>query len=76
MMDVDSLIATPMIWTPEMGQEEAEHEINRMLERSRVASEFLQGNLSLEDYLDCLNDHKIAVEDCVEDWLNGVSYVC
>ena len=73
-MNIDLWIAVPAIWTPDMEGEEIQHEVKQMLHRSQVAAQFLQGELSLEDYLDCLNDQRIDVTSCVKDWLNRVSY--
>lgn len=48
------VLATPAIWYP--GQDEAEWqaELQAMIDRSLVTSEFLKGNVPADVFLDCI----------------------
>lgn len=73
-MLIDSL-ATPIIWTPTMLDEERAYEVDRMFVRSQATADMLAGKISFEDFCDVLNDQYIDVDACLEDWETGSSYL-
>lgn len=75
MDDLDTLLGIPLIWLPSTEKGEIKAQVQEMLQRSQLVADFLEGKATLEDYLDCLNDQSIDVDSCVNDWLDGVSYI-
>lgn len=64
-------LAVPMLWYPGQCQEEAEHEIRLMIQRSRAVQQLQEGTLSDEDFCDLLNDQGYYVEDILSVWGEG-----
>lgn len=75
MRSLEDDIATPMLWYPGMCDEERAYEITRMVERSLATRAFMNGEISWDDLMDVLNDHRIDVNACLEDWENGIFYI-
>jgi hypothetical protein len=72
MLDVRaSLTATPIIITPDMGEEEIRAEWELMLIRSYAAADFNQGKISVDDYLDTLAECGVDVDGVLDTWEYG-----
>ncbi len=68
-------IATPAIWTPGMNDQEWEHEIGQMFNRSQAASDFLAGKLTPEEFEMALDDFGVDPYQAAEDWDSCRSYM-
>lgn len=64
-------LAVPMLWYPGQCQEEADQEIQLMIQRSRAVQQLQDGTLSDEDFCDLLNDQGYYVEDLLNIWGEG-----
>ena len=67
--------ATPAIWQPGMDEGDWEVELARMLYRSAVTRDFLQGDISPVDFMDGLNDAGVDVYHTAEGWESGLVYI-
>jgi hypothetical protein len=68
-----SLIATPIIITNHMDDEEFAYEFELMKIRSQAAADFIHGEITVDDYLDTLAECEIDVDDALECWTEGGS---
>lgn len=70
----NQLFATPAIWTPEKAGAEWEWEVEQMLIRADATEAWLQGELSVSDYLDLLDSQQIDVFSLPDYW--GLDAIC
>ena len=69
-------LATPLIWTPQMLDDEyREMECERMFARSQATADMLAGRISFDDFCEVLNDSYIDVDACLDDWERGRRYM-
>ena len=61
-------LSTPAIWYPGQTSEEFEEELKLMVLRSQATSDFLQGRIAADDFLDFLNDAGFDVFDLAQNW--------
>ncbi|MFK0732084.1 MAG: hypothetical protein ACFKPT_13880 [Gloeotrichia echinulata GP01] len=63
-------VSTPAIWYPGQSQLEFEEEVNLMMERSRLTTDLLNGNIEPDAFLDMLNDQGFDIFDLAENhWI-------
>ncbi|MCU0534233.1 MAG: hypothetical protein MUD14_10100 [Hydrococcus sp. Prado102] len=74
-MELNRLLATPILWTPNMESSQWESEVQKMVERSRATNDMLAGKISFDDFCEVLNDSYIDVDACLDDWERGISYL-
>jgi hypothetical protein len=74
-MELSKLLATPIIWTPNMESEQWDFEVQKMVERSQATNDMLAGVISFDDFCEVLNDSYIDVDACLDDWEQGISYL-
>lgn len=72
---LDAYFATPAIWVPGMDDLEWQYELDRMLMRSQLTHDFVDGVISPGDYMDGLDDLGINVNAAAKDWEEGVVYL-
>lgn len=65
-------IDTPAIWYPGQDDLEFEEELEAMLFRANATSDFLNGNLDADGFLDFLNQQGYDVFDLAENCWNLV----
>lgn len=68
-----SLTATPIIITNNMSDEELEYEYELMKVRSQAAKELIEGQITVDDYLDTLAECEVNVDDALDCWVSGGS---
>jgi len=66
---IHSLIAIPLIWTPDPSQQG--EEVGNMIERSFVAQRFLRGEIKWDDYLCFLAEQDFDPVEFHAVWDNG-----
>lgn len=67
--------ATPAIWTSDMNDGEWEWELHKMLERSKLTSDFLACRITPNDFADGLDELGIDVIQASQDWADGLVYL-
>lgn len=67
--------ATPLIITAEMDEAEFKYEWERMKLRSQATSEFLQGNIELDEFFHALDVGGVDPFQCADDWTSGLTYL-
>ena len=72
---IHDAFATPVIWHPDMEQGEWEYECDRMMARSWLTQQWLDGEMSVFDYMDALHYLGVDPEQAASDWAAGISYL-
>lgn len=62
------MIATPALWYPGQTDQEWQEELDAMIVRSRMTSDFLQGRIDAETFLDFLAETYCNPFDVAEEW--------
>lgn len=62
------VLATPALWFPGQSEEEWQAEVEAMLDRSLVTSEFLKGNVAVDVFLDCIAEEYGDPLEVAELW--------
>lgn len=65
---VEAAIATPALWYPGQSEEEMQHEIHLMVQRSIATRQFLNGEVDFPTFLDTLEANGIYMDGMVEAW--------
>lgn len=65
-------LATPAIWYPGQSNEEFEEEIKLMMLRTQATSDFLQGRIAADSFLDFVDEAGFDVFDLAENTWNLV----
>lgn len=74
-MTVNKFFATPAVWTPGMCDGEWEWELQQMLYRAQLTSDFVNGVISPVDFADGLDELGIDVIQASEDWERSLVYL-
>ncbi|NEQ20657.1 MAG: hypothetical protein F6K28_15740 [Microcoleus sp. SIO2G3] len=72
---LDEFLATPAIWLPGMDEGDWQDELDRMLQRSRLTHQFVDGALSPDDYMEGLYELGIDPLLAADNWEEGFSYL-
>ena len=67
-MENNQLLSTPVIWYPGQSEEEFEEEVDLMLFRAQLTSDFLHGEIHPDAFLDFLDQQGFDVFELAEDW--------
>lgn len=70
-VDLYDYLATPVIWSPNASPEEMDIEIDSMLARSLATREFLDGNLSYDDFEMALDQYGVNPIEAHAHWEDG-----
>jgi hypothetical protein len=62
------ILATPAIWYPGQSEAEWQEELDLMVKRSHVTSDFLQGKIAPDTFLDYLAEEYQDPLIVAEDW--------
>lgn len=72
--DLSLAAATPLVIIPDMNEIDIDREWDNMLVRSQALDQFLQGHISVGDYLDVIDHFGIGVEDYLEAWEDNLNF--
>lgn len=72
---VEAAIATPALWYPGQSEEEMQHEIHLMVQRSVATRQFLNGDLDFHTFLDVLEANQIDMDGMIQVWAEDVPQV-
>lgn len=75
MTDLALHLATPAIITADMSEAEIQIEFEKMLLRSTVTSEFVNGNIDTEDFIEALDAGGVHIDAALRDWSYGLSFM-
>lgn len=67
-MDNNQFFPTPAIWYPGQSDSDFELEVDLMLIRAQITSDFLNGNIPPDTFLDFLDQQGFDVFELAEDW--------
>ncbi len=73
--EIERLLATPAIWTPNSEDEEIGVQIERMVIRSFATRDFLEGKITYDDLLCLLAEHDIDAAATDEGWQEGLVFL-
>jgi hypothetical protein len=68
-------LTTPIIVTSEMDESTFLQEFEKMKIRQEATSEFVAGNLDVEDFLEILDTAGVDVDEAGVSWRDGISFV-
>lgn len=72
---LDEFLATPAIWVPGMDDGDWQDELDRMLVRSRLTHQFVDGDLSPDDYMEGLYELGVDPLLAADCWEEGLSFL-
>ncbi|BAU09699.1 hypothetical protein LEP3755_01720 [Leptolyngbya sp. NIES-3755] len=62
------VLATPALWYPGQDESEWQAELQAMMDRALVTSEFLKGNVATDVFLDCIAEEYGDPLQVAEAW--------
>jgi hypothetical protein len=68
---IEDFFATPLIITPHMDEEEFNLELKKQLLRADATKEFFQGNLTVGEFLECLDANGVDPFSACDSWGRG-----
>ena len=68
-------LAAPLIIHADMDESAFRCEFARMQVRAAATADFVAGELDLDDYLDTIEDSGVDIDDALETWNSGQSYM-
>jgi hypothetical protein len=68
-------LATPAIITADMSESELKIEFEKMMLRSTATSEFVNGNIDAEDFVEALDAGGIHIDAALRDWSYGMTFM-
>lgn len=66
-----SLTATPIIIDPDMNREDIRREWESMMIRSQASADFIEGKISVDDYLDTIAEEGDYADQILQAWEYG-----
>lgn len=75
MNNLDRLFAVPVLWLPEQSHEEFLSEVHSMMQRAIAVRDLLEGEITLEDYADLLNDQSFDVSLISQGWSDSLERI-
>jgi hypothetical protein len=75
MPDLLTHLATPAIITADMSEAEIQIEFEKMLLRSTATSEFVNGNIDAEDFVEALDAGGVHIDAALRDWSYGMTFM-
>lgn len=73
-LTLENFLTIPAVWSPKMGEDNWDKEVDGMLVRTLLTRQFVTGQISYEDFLDGLSDTGVFVYDVVDWWDKGCSF--
>jgi hypothetical protein len=68
-------LATPAIITADMSDAEIQIEFEKMMLRSTATSEFVNGNIDAEDFVEALDAGGVHIDAALRDWSYGMTFM-
>ncbi len=68
-------LATPAIITADMSESELRFEFEKMMLRSTATSEFVNGNIDAEDFIEALDAGGVHIDAALRDWSYGMTFM-
>jgi hypothetical protein len=75
MPDLALHLATPAIITADMSEAEIQIEFEKMMLRSTATSEFVNGNIDAEDFVEALDAGGVHIDAALRDWSYGMTFM-
>jgi hypothetical protein len=75
MPDLLTHFATPAIITADMSESEVRYEFEKMMLRSTATSEFVNGNIDAEDFVEALDAGGVHIDAALRDWSYGMTFM-
>jgi hypothetical protein len=75
MPDLALHLATPAIITADMSESEVRYEFEKMMLRSTATSEFVNGNIDAEDFVEALDAGGVHIDAALRDWSYGMTFM-
>jgi hypothetical protein len=75
MSDLALHLATPAIITADMSELEVQYEFEKMMLRSTATSEFVNGNIDAEDFVEALDAGGVHIDAALRDWSHGMTFM-
>jgi hypothetical protein len=75
MPDLALHLATPAIITADMSESELRIEFEKMMLRSTATSEFVNGNIDAEDFVEALDAGGVHIDAALRDWSHGMTFM-
>jgi hypothetical protein len=75
MSDLALHLATPAIITADMSEAEIQIEFEKMMLRSTATSEFVNGNIDAEDFVEALDAGGVHIDAALRDWSHGLTFL-
>jgi hypothetical protein len=75
MLDFLSHLATPAIIHVDMSEAEIDLEFEKMMLRSTATSEFVNGHIDAEDFIEALDASGVHIDGALRDWSYGKSFM-
>jgi hypothetical protein len=75
MSDLLTHFATPAIITADMSESEVQIEFEKMMLRSTATSEFVNGNIDAEDFVEALDAGGVHIDAALRDWSYGMTFM-
>lgn len=72
MVDAYQILATPVIWTPE--QDDFEAQVEAMMIRSMATRDFLDGQLTPDQFENALAETGWNPYECADTWNEGYTF--
>lgn len=68
MVENNQLLASPVLWYPGQSEADFTEEVDLMLIRAQITSDFLHGEIHPDTFLDFLDEQGFDVFDLADDW--------
>jgi hypothetical protein len=75
MSDLISHFATPAIIHVEMSEHEIGIEFAKMMLRSAATSDFVNGRIGSEDFIEALDAGGVHIDSALSDWSHGRNFM-
>jgi hypothetical protein len=75
MTDLALHLATPAIITADMSETEIQIEFEQMMLRSTATSEFVNGRIDAECFVDALDAGGVHIDAALRDWSRGLTFM-
>lgn len=71
--NIGLFLATPAIWLPGMNDGDWEQEVDLMIGRSMATRDFVQNQITPEEFAEALYEGGLDPDQCFEIWEEGIS---